>query len=204
MQENKETIEILRETIIKIKLQKNEAEQKMEILLVNTTPTPVSAVNGERQQMKIAKRKEILLLKKRNNELTNLANALAINLARKEKSLEEALHVVDAMQIQKQDLCNLEIQSRTSDSENIPQRPRRIKRRSLTEADMLSISHSKIKNIHLNSEFLSGNQNMRMYDSESEMTSITNVRPKKQKKKKKKTGKVRKNSFKRLINKFTK
>jgi len=80
IRETNQTVKMLKKTISKIESQRDDANKQIEALM--------------KQQNKES---EILQLRNKNVELQSLAEALSVNLARKEQSLEEALNAIHSL-----------------------------------------------------------------------------------------------------------
>ena len=123
MKENTETVAILKKTISKIQAQRDQATKTINLL--------------EKENKNIANNQEIIKLKNKNLELQSLADALAMNLARKEQSLEEALNAIHVLNEEKDDL-DQETEGIDDDGGNYSHN----NSKSLTEGEILSLSHS--------------------------------------------------------------
>merc|ERR1712228_847911 len=84
IKDNRETTNVLKETIAKIEAQRDEATKK---------------INSFKDK---SDDKEVIMLKNKNAELQELSTALAQNLARKQKSLEDALNAIHSINETKQ------------------------------------------------------------------------------------------------------
>ena len=116
IKENRKTTHVLKETIAKIQAQKDEATRKINALRDNSD------------------KEEVEMLKNKNAELQELSTALAQNLARKQKSLEEALNAMHSLHETKQKISTREPKRRLTDNDS----------KSLTDNDILSLSHSNV------------------------------------------------------------
>ena len=144
-EEHHKTVTTLRGTINKVIEQRDDAKKQLEILQLSPN-TPKGT--------KLFKQEELI---KKNKELSDLADALASNLERKEKSLEEALLAINTLQGTKNDVMG-----------KIAKGKKLEKRRSITNS--ISNTFNKIKNNNSNNKNKNNQNNNNTQNDELSMS----------------------------------